>query len=514
MISQEQVQAAIHDAAYHRYLTFGAVDESLERRLGRPLLYHETQGRLPWPQLRTIRRIERAIAARKGEVITVRMARQTGKNETEAELEARSLSIFRAVPGSTWIRTAPTHKPQLVNSRHRLEKMISNDPLLAGRVRPREGYIYQHGHARIEFLSAQKSASVVGATASIALSVDEAHKVDRGKFEEDFGPFTASTNAPTILWGVAADKIDLLQEYVDHNAGTDRDLSYPASIWCELSPAYAAHYQARLAKLGEDHYVILTQYKLIPVEAIGGYLTPAQRQSLFSGDHPRLEGPQPGRLYYLAIDVGGQSELDLSSEEMREEEPGRDSTMVWVLEVDPDEGDEPYELVRVVAGIWWTGEDHMAKAPEVLKLAQHWGISGGCIDARGVGEALAAFVHREIPAVEAYYATADKVSADCFDLQARINTGRVRFWKGDPAADPELQEIQAQARHTRYEIGGHERMKITKPPGRVDRHIDGIKALTYIHRAVRRPHAGAMNALARMADRARAGQTQEEGGNA
>ena len=72
------------------------------------------------------------------------------------------------------------------------------------------------------------------------------------------------------------------------------------------------------------------------------------------------------------------------------------------------------------------------------------------------------------------------------DTQARINCSRVKFWRADPAQDPELKEVQLQARHTRYEIAGHEKMKIVKPTGRgsTASHIDGIKALTYLGRAL------------------------------
>jgi len=487
-VNQHQARLdALRDPEYHRHLMFGRADSMLEEQLGRPLAYHETQGRLPWPQLEAIRRVERAVADRAGEVLTILSSRQTGKNETEAMIEDRLLSIFRGKPGSVWIRTAPTYRPQIVNSKLRLEKMLHADPILRGRVRTREGYIVESGGAQIQFLSAAGSANVLGATASIGLSVDEAHKIDNGKFEEDFGPFTASTNAPTILWGVSADGLDLLEEYARFNHGTDRVLRYPAEIWCELSEAYAAHYAARVRKLGEDHPVMLTQYRLIPVESLGSYLSQAQRDSLFSGDHERLSGPRAGPYsYYVIADIGGESELDLEDAGIREAEPERDSTMAWVIEVDDSAGEEPYPLARVVDGVWCTGQVHTAGLDALLRLCRHWNVSGGAIDARGVGEAVAMGVHREFPAVLAYKASSQDVSVDCYDTLARLNTGRVKFWRADPAADQERREMDAQARHTRYQIHRHDLMRLTKPTGAgsTGLHIDGVKALTYIGRAV------------------------------
>ena len=478
--------SAIADAGYHRYLCFGAADDALRREMQRELLPHERQAVLPWPQRATIERVERAMRDRAGEVITARWARQTGKNETEAQIESRLLTIFRGIPGARWIRMAPTYQPQLINSKARLDKFLACDPLIAGRFRKREGGRVEVGHATVQFLSAQVHANVVGATASIGLSLDEAHRIDAGKFESDLAPFTASTNAPVVMWGVAADKQDLLYEYVERNRGTDRNLEFPAAIWCELSPVYAAHYAGRVAKLGKDHPWIRTQYDLIDIEALGAYLNDAQRRALFAGEHPRLANPRPGLAYGIAIDIGGESEKDLPDEELRAEEPGRDYLMAWVFEWDPAGASDPYPEVRIVEGHWWTGREHMAVAPDLVATCRHWNVRGGCIDARGVGEAVAGAVHRAFPCVEAYKATSESVSQDCFDLLARINTGKVRFWKGDPARDDELREMLGQSRHTRYQIAGHQLMKLVKPSGSgsTGAHIDGIKALTYLHRAL------------------------------
>jgi hypothetical protein len=296
--------------------------------------------------------------------------------------------------------------------------------------------------------------------------------------------------------------MDLLEEYVEINRAADksrqakvrRHMNFPAAVWCELSPAYDAHYRERVSKLGSDHPVIRTQYLLEPVESMGAYLSDAQRSALFSGDHPRLSGPREGMLYAMVVDIGGESESAHSDAEAMEESPGRDYTMAWVIEVDPTGSTEPYPEARIVDGCWWVGREHMSVAPDLVAMAQHWGVSGGVIDARGVGEAVAMAVHREIPCVEAYQASAADVSVDCYDLLARVNTGRVKFWRADPAADHERREVELQARKTRYEIRAHDKMKLAKPTGRgsVGLHIDGIKALTYLHRALAMPHAGLM----------------------
>lgn len=488
VISREMRIAAIQDPRYHRHLIFGRGDSVRAKALGRELLAHERQAYLPEPQHAILQRIERAIADRNGDKIVVLMARQTGKNETEAFVEDRVLAIWRAIPGSVYVRTAPTHKPQLINSKLRLEKHIQRDPLLRGRWLKREGFIYESGGAQVQFLSGGTTANVVGGTANIALSVDEAHKMDGGKFEEDLAPFVASTNAPTILWGVAADELDLLHEYREKAVGTDRLFVYPASVWCEISAAYANHYHSRVAELGATHPVVLTQYDLVAVKALGSYLNDAQRGALFSGDHPRLLGPRPGFVYAIVVDLGGEAEEDLDDEEQRASDPGRDSTFAHVLEWDPSEqpGSDAKVNVRVVQSHWWTGRPHIACIDDLIGACRLWNVIGGVIDARGVGEAVAMAVHKEIPSIEPYKATGPEVSEDCFSLLAWLNCGRLKVWRGDPAEDETLREIQAQARHTRYQIFGHQLMRLVKPTGThgTSKHIDGIKALTYLHRAI------------------------------
>lgn len=504
---------AARDPAYHRYLMFGGLDQRRAARLGRPLGAHEMLASLPIPQVQIIRRIERAISARAGEVIVVRSARQTGKNECEAMLEARFLSLWGSIPGSTWVRTAPTFRPQIATSILRLDRTLKRDPLTNGAVRPRLGYIREHVNAQVHFLSGGATANVLGATASCALSVDEAHKIDRGKFEEELSPFTAFTNAPVILWGVAAAGMDLLYEYREAAHGTDRVLEFPASVWAEHWPAYAAHYQEKRRKLGADHPVVRTQYDLVDVAAVGAYLSDAQRASLFEGDHPRLEAPRDGAglRYVMVVDIGGESEMDAESRDLRVEEPARDYTIAWIVELDshaPQCGE--YPLARIVAGRWRVGAAHEKERAELEAYARHWRIAGGVVDARGVGEAVASALHRRSPSIVSYKASAQDVSSDCYDLLARINAGAVRFWRADPAADQLLREIQSETRHCRYEIHQHDLMRLVKPTGAgsFGLHIDGVKALTYLHRAILTPHAGL---LAFTRGRAEAARASREG---
>ena len=492
---------AMADPHYHRWAIFGQHDAMREKRLGRTLLLHECQGRIRGPQSDIIDRVELAVNQQRGEVITVLCSRQAGKNETAAHIHDRFLIGHESVPGSTWIRMAPTYKPQLVTSMDRIEKFYTDDPFLVN-VRSRHGYMKTNGHANLMFLSAGQQAHVIGATASVCLDVDEAHTIDADKYEDEIHPFTADTNAPTVMWGIAGDKLDLLHAYRERNEGTDRLMLYPASVWADLNPHYAAHYEGRIRDLGRDHPFVLMNYDLVAVESVGAYLKEHHRAALFSGDHPQLEGPRdsegptPHRRYYMVVDIGGESEIP-SDELTRQLEPQRDSTFGHILEVDPHEprGGDVVPVVRIVRSLFWTGRhlvdlksDGAAEdvANQLVAVAQHWGVVGGMIDALGVGEAVAKVVQRRYPAIEPYVATSATVSEDCYATLALLNRNRLRYYQADPAVDENRREMEQQARHTRYEIAAHERMRIVKPIGRgsTGQHIDGIKALTYAHRAV------------------------------
>lgn len=437
------------------------------------------------PEIEAIQLVEKHIDQKSGKIVTIRSARQTMKNECSAMIATRVLERYKD-RGGTYIRTAPTWKPQIINSKMRLERFLMADPLIRDNYRRREGFIFQCGLAQIHFLSTDTSAKVVGDTADICLDIDEAHKVDKGKFEEDFSPMTASSNAPVVMWGVAADKQDLLYEYLQYNLELNPDcvLQYPASVWCELLPQYAKHYEERVAKLGADHPVILTQYDLVDVDAIGGYFTKAQQTSLFTSDHEQYSAPKDGRSYVITIDIGGEAEEE-ESNPLVKAEGARDSTVALIWEIDHEDEVNGYPMCRLVDIHWWTGKslgDEPSGLPGqqtiLLKLLQTWKPHYTVVDGRGVGEQIANYLDTNW-GVEVYKASALSVSDDCYGLKAMVNNDRVKVFRDDQS--PEYQEIVRQIKHTSYEIRQHDQMRITKPHGKG--HIDMVKAMTYLYQA-------------------------------
>ena len=96
--------------------------------LGKPLYWYQEQ---------IGDSIIESVLAGQGHTFTVMMARQMGKNQLSAVLEAYFLFCMRQ--GSI-VKAAPTYNPQIINSRLRLLNMCEA-PLLRERIWKSFGYI-------------------------------------------------------------------------------------------------------------------------------------------------------------------------------------------------------------------------------------------------------------------------------------------------------------------------------------------------------------------------------------
>ena len=457
---------------------------------------HVSKRALRGVQAEIIKRVEQFVGAHEGGVMTILSSRQTGKNETAAVLQRRHLWRNQNSPyKSSWIRTAPTHEPQIVNSKKRLEELMRIDrkntihhPLFfKEKIRKSEGYIWQLGNATVEFMSSGPHSNVVGATASECLDMDEAHKLaSMAKFEEDFMPFTASTNAATLLWGVASDGMDPVEWYRKHNKENGNDhlnLYYPCGIWEEALPAYREHLQRRVQALGWEHPIIKTQYRLIPVSQEGTFINATQARSLFESEHDRELGPRPGATYEILIDLAAGNENfnpDASFDAYdtdANDTTATDSTVLWVYKV-TDEicGNNIYPVLHIVNCYWWTGVPLPKQEEEVKSLIKYWRAQKITVDGVGVGRQLAESLEQCFGTfmINKYIATSTTISEDCFDLLARLNYSAVKMFRNDGSL--EWSQFEKQVTWTKYTSNGG-KMTLIKPSS--DKHIDMVKALTY-----------------------------------
>jgi hypothetical protein len=251
-----------------------------------------------------------SILEKKGLTITVMMARQSGKNEISAIVESYLLTCMES---GTLIKSAPTFKPQIVNSRLRLLSMLEN-PLTEGRVWRSFGYmigvartqqeVKKQTGPQVMFFSASPDSSIVGATASLLLEVDEAQDVAIDKFDRDLRPMAATTNSTTVLYGTTWSDDTLLAIISANNLeleqkdGIKRHFEYDWHTLAAINPHYKRFVESEIARLGENHLTIRTQYYLQQISGAGFLLSDMQHH-LLRGNHDWQDEPDDEGDTYL-----------------------------------------------------------------------------------------------------------------------------------------------------------------------------------------------------------------------
>ncbi|HZU05893.1 MAG TPA: hypothetical protein VFB73_07965, partial [Chloroflexota bacterium] len=332
-------------------------------------------------QLEVARAIVQAVRTRGGRTLTVQMARQMGKNEVSAVVEAYLLTLQQG-RGGTLVKAAPTWRPQVVTSLLRVEGLLARSPLTQGQVRRRFGYVLEVGRARLALYSGQPGAQVVGGTASVLLEIDEAQDFDATKYTKDFRPMVASTGAATVLYGTAWDGRTLLEEEarrareLEARDGERRAFVYDWTVGAAANAAYGAFVAGERARLGAEHPLFRTQYALEAVAGSGRLFGAAELAQLV-GAHARERGPVAGAEYVAGLDVAGEEETPWEAGEFR---PGarRDSAVLTVARVRWREAVHPQLLqglqgvqepvLEVVEHYAWTGRKHRELIPQVVDL--------------------------------------------------------------------------------------------------------------------------------------------------
>lgn len=371
--------------------------------LKHPIDFTEVTGRLalrPY-QSPVITAIVDSIRKRLGLTFVVIFPRQSGKNETQAALYVYLLKAFSEVGGDI-IHVEPTFKPQTIIAMQRLENRLQrNKTFSRGKWKRVAGYQHSIGSARVIHYSADITANVVGATASLLLSVDEAQDVSIQKFDKDFNPMASSTNATRVFWGTRwTDDTLLEREYIAAGRLQDQDgirrvFFVDADAVGAVLPAYRRFVDNEIARLGRDHPLVKTQYFCETITAKSGMFPPA-RIALVRGSHPKQEIPTPGKSYAFLVDVAGQDEKSIDMLSL--DNPARDSTALTIVEIDTSNlqaaGVPTYKIVNRRA---WIGEKHTTVHAQIRNLAELWGIQFGIIDATGVGEGLWSLLDQSQP---------------------------------------------------------------------------------------------------------------------
>lgn len=431
-------------------------------------------------QLPVAQAIVDSVINRKGLTFVVMFPRQSGKNELQGQIEAYLLMLTSQLHGEI-VKAAPTWRPQSLNAMRRLERILGENLLTRDRWRKREGYIFevgehgQPGASRCYFFSGEPSANVVGATAKTLLECDEAQDVRPAKWDKDFAPMAASTNATQVFWGTAWTSRTLLARELraardaEKADGLRRAFVLTADDVAAEVPAYGAFVAKQVARLGRNHPLVRTQFYSEEIDAEGGMFPPARR-ALLEGQHAPQLAPVPGQLYALLIDVAGADEA--ATQEITEDsKTGRDSTSLTVVEIDlltvadPLVGKPSY---RIVHRRGWTNVPHRNLYGQLRAQIDHWQPLYTVIDATGVGEGLASFLVTALPPgrlIPFIFSSATKSQLG-WDLIALIETGRLK--DHNDASDADRAEFFRQLEFVAYEAREHNQLRWSVPDGTRD----------------------------------------------
>ncbi len=414
-----------------------------------------SDGRQISPLRRYQQEVARAVLASvfggQGLTFSVEIARQGGKNELSAQIELLLLTVAMDRPLNL-VKCSPTFRPQALISMDRLKDRL-NDAGFAGLWVSEQGYIIRLGSARAIFLSADESANVVGHTAHLLLEIDEAQDVSREKYAKEFRPMGATTNVTTVLYGTTWHDSTLLEQTKQANLemeqrdGIRRHFSYDWEEVARHNPAYASYVAGERDRLGEDHPLFLTQYRLLPVRTGGGFFSPQQLEQLH-GDHLRQRRGQLDHVYVAGIDLAGQAEM---ADEAGATRRDRDATVVTIGELDFSVIDQVRKqpAVCIVEHYAWTGEPHTKLYAQLVDLLKNvWHCRRVVVDATGVGQPVYAFLRAALGGgVTPFVFTAPAKSELGFKLLAAVSAGRVKMYSGD--GSPEGKEFWHQMERAR-----------------------------------------------------------------
>jgi hypothetical protein len=426
-------------------------------------------------QLECARAVVDSVMHGRGKIFTVMFARQMGKNETSAHIEAYLMALYQHEGGNI-VKAAPAFKPQVIGSILRLKETLDASPLTRDTWRPSFGYMIALGEARTTFLSADTTANVVGATASLLLEIDEAQDVDPDKYDREFRPMASSTNATTVLYGTAWNETSLLERQrktnLDREEAGDPQVhfEYAWKALADLKPAYKTFVEAEIERLGIGHPTIQTQYLLHPLSDAGRLFSAAQKQAMH-GTHERRRDRLEDEMIVAGIDLAGedeQSERALSLGLV----PRRDSTVVTIGRVTRDASGSP--SLEVIDHVWWTGREYVWQYHRLLELWDRWHFTRVAVDASGIGAAVAAFLaKRHDLRLDRVIFTAQSKSKMAYEALSMANTDRLQIYGSDGSA--EWRQCWKEITACRYEMRLHELMSWQVPAS--EGHDDFVASL-------------------------------------
>lgn len=427
-------------------------------------------------QLEPIRAVLDSIEHERGDEFCLEFARQSGKNETSAQLEALLLTVEAERFGMSpdIIKVSPTRDPQAKISQQRLNAICRQ----AGVRFTTEGHITRAGHGQARFLSAEPGSNIVGHTAVGLLELDETQDIDAEKYSHEIAPFRASTNATTVAYGTAWSDLDLLHQFrqrcltAERADGRRRSFIVPWLIPAATVPAYKQFVESERDRLGEDHPLFRSQYLMEPIEGAGHLLTPTLIEQL-RGEHKRARRRPTGAAMVAAgLDVGGGEGTSANP----------DLTVLTIAVVTPPSTfDAPGNYMAVMDQVAWQGIPHDQLLPAILDRLKAWRVNMVSVDITGLGQTIGRLIATSLGSRRADLLHFTRVSKSQlgFDLQSSLGTGRLKFFADDGSDEHTLTFEQAALARQELMPGNYIDWHVDESDG----HDDHLVSLALCNRA-------------------------------
>ena len=421
---------------------------------------------------------------RRGLTFVIMFPRQSGKNEIQGQIENYILFMF-ALKGGNIIKVSPTWRPQSINAKQRLARILRDNDITKSFYKPSEGYQFViNDKTRISFLSGEENSNIVGNTADLLLEIDEAQDVGINKYDKEIAPMAASTNATRAFFGTAWTNTTLLSRELriaklkEQEDGIKRVFRLTCEdVWKEV-PAYRLFVEEQVNKLGRNHPTIKTQYYCEEIDAESSFIS-AEDMLLMEGQHDKLDSPSDVGSYAMMIDIAGEEEENVVGIKLEtNESQKRDATAITICEIDFSTLDTIKHAVtwRVVCRYNWTGVSMVEQYARMESLIKKWKPISVCCDGTGIGAGLSAFL-KELVGEERFVNfifTSETKSKIGWGWLAIVHTGR---WKEYKDNDHLKSLFFEQLKYCKYEIlpGVGKKMRFSVPDG--TRNLDG----EYVH---------------------------------
>ena len=213
----------------------------------------------------------------------------------------------------------------------------------------------------------------------------------------------ASTNATRVFWGTSWTSQTLLARQLrrareeEKRDGLRRVFRLTADDVSAEVGAYRKHVEETIERLGRAHPTVRTQYYSEELDGAGG-LFPPDRIARMHSDETVEDGPLPGAVYALLLDVAGEDEGRRGIDgALNPSNPARDSSALCVVRVTSGGEGRPLPRYTPVLRRQWTGVNQTRLHAEIREIALAWRARAVVVDATGVGAGLASFLEHSLP---------------------------------------------------------------------------------------------------------------------